>query len=113
MKRFLTILSLLISFSLSAQWYDPAKVDIKLGYKYGEALNEAKTRNYAKALQLLDECIAKDHKFVDAWLSKGGIYSEQKKYKQSVEFYQHALHLDSVYVSNYFLPYAGPKSGES
>ncbi len=106
MKRYFTILSLLISFSLSAQWYDPAKVDLKLGYKYGEALIEAKARNYPKALQLLDECITKDAKFVDAWLSKAGIYSEQKKYKQSVEFYQHALHLDSVYVSNYFLPYS-------
>ena len=106
LKRFFTILSLFVSLSVSAQWYDPTKVEVKLGYKYGEALNEAKTRNYTKALQLLDECIAKDAKFVDAWLSKAGIFSEQKKYKYSVETYRKAYTLDSVYTSNYFLPYS-------
>lgn len=106
MKRFFTILSLLVSLSLSAQWYDPSKVDLKLGYKYGEALNEAKIRNYTKAHQLLDECIAKDAKFVDAWLSKAGIFSEQKKYKQSVETYRKASNLDSVYFKTFLLPYS-------
>ncbi|MBK8088717.1 MAG: PD40 domain-containing protein [Chitinophagaceae bacterium] len=106
MKRFFTILSLLVSLSVSAQWYDPTKVELKLGYKYGEALNEAKIRNYTKAHQLLDECIAKDSKFVDAWLSKAGIFSEQKKYKQSVETYRKAFNLDSVYFKTFLLPYS-------
>ena len=81
-------------------------MDLKLGYKYGEALNEAKIRNYTKAHQLLDECIAKDAKFVDAWLSKAGIFSEQKKYKQSVETYRKASNLDSVYFKTFLLPYS-------
>jgi outer membrane protein OmpA-like peptidoglycan-associated protein/tetratricopeptide (TPR) repeat protein len=105
-KSFLPLLLLVSFFSASAQWYDPSKVPVKLGYKYGEALNEAKLRNYTKALQQLDECIAADAKFVDAWLSKAGIYSEMKQYPQSVELYQKAEQLDSVYCRSFFLPYS-------
>lgn len=106
MKKLLPIFCLLISFSLSAQWYDPQKIEVKLGYKYAEGLNEAKSRNYTKAIQIFDECIAKNNHFVDAWLSKAGVYSEQKKYKLSVETYQQAHDLDSVYFSTYLLPYS-------
>ncbi len=106
MKKLFTVISLFICSVVSAQWYDPGKVNIKLGYKYAEALNEARGRNYAKALQLLDECIATDSKFVDAWLSKAGVFSEQKKYKQSVETYRTAFNLDSVYFKTFLLPYS-------
>jgi outer membrane protein OmpA-like peptidoglycan-associated protein/tetratricopeptide (TPR) repeat protein len=106
LKSLFTLFSLLIGLVVSAQWYDPGKVDIKLGYKYGEALNEAKARNYTKAHQLLDECIAADKKFVDAYLSKAGVFSEQKKYKESVTLYQKGYNLDSVYFITYLLPYS-------
>ena len=106
LKKLFTVLSIFICSFVSAQWYDPGKVNVKLGYKYSEALNEAKGRNYAKALQLLDECITTDSRFVDAWLSKAGVYSEQKKYKQSVETYRTALNLDSVYFKTFLLPYS-------
>jgi outer membrane protein OmpA-like peptidoglycan-associated protein len=55
-------------------------------------------------MQLLDECIAADAKFVDAYLSKAGVFSEQKKYKQAVEFYRKANELDSVYCITFLLP---------
>ena len=106
LKSLFTLFSLVIGLVVSAQWYDPGKVDIKLGYKYGEALNEAKARNYTKAHQLLDECIAADKKFVDAYLSKAGVFSEQKKYKESVALYQTGYNLDSVYFTTYLLPYS-------
>ncbi len=106
MKKLFTVISLILCSIVSAQWYDPGKVNVKLGYKYSEALNEARARNYAKALQLLDECIATDNRFVDAWLSKAGVFSEQKKYKQSVETYRTALNLDSVYFKTFLLPYS-------
>jgi outer membrane protein OmpA-like peptidoglycan-associated protein len=106
LKSLFTLFSLLIGLVVSAQWYDPGKVDIKLGYKYGEALNEAKARNYTKAHQLLDECIAANKKFVDAYLSKAGVFSEQKKYKESVALYQTGYNLDSVYFTTYLLPYS-------
>ncbi|NCU04401.1 MAG: hypothetical protein GXC73_10485, partial [Chitinophagaceae bacterium] len=47
MKKLLTCTTLLLSFFFaSAQWYDPQKVDVKIGYKYAEGLNEARYRNY-------------------------------------------------------------------
>lgn len=106
MKTIFTCLTLFISLISSAQWYDPQKVNTKLGYKYAEAINEARSRNYTRALQLLDECIAADPKFVDAFLSKAGVYSEQKKYKPAIEFYNQGKALDSVYFSTYLLPYS-------
>ncbi|MFN4286476.1 MAG: OmpA family protein [Lacibacter sp.] len=101
-----TVLFLLFSLPLTAQWYNPSKVPLKLGYKYGSALNEAKARNYNKALTLLDECLKEDGRFVDAWLSKAGILSEIKQYAASVPLYEQARQLDSVYFSNYLLPYS-------
>jgi outer membrane protein OmpA-like peptidoglycan-associated protein/tetratricopeptide (TPR) repeat protein len=98
--------SVLLSLNSKAQWYNPDNIDKKLGYKYGIALNEAKARNYDEALRLLDGCIADDKKFVDAWLSKAGILSERKKYKPSIEHYKQAFQLDSIYSSNYLLPYS-------
>ncbi len=112
MKKLLTFLALFISITLSAQWYNPQAVDIKLGYRYADALNEAKNKNYKKAIEILDECINKDNKFVDAWLSKAGVFSETKQYKSSVEIYQHALKLDSVYFSTYLLPYSIALAGK-
>ena len=106
MKTIFTCITIFICFFSSAQWYDPTKVNTKLGYKYAEAINEARSRNYTRAIQLLDECIAADAKFVDAYLSKAGVFSEQKKYKPAVEFYNKGRALDSVYFSTYLLPYS-------
>ncbi|RXK62898.1 flagellar motor protein MotB [Lacibacter luteus] len=110
-KKLCLLLCVFFTLSSSAQWYDPQKVNTKLGYKYGEAINEARVKNYTRAMQLLDECIAADTKFVDAYLSKAGVFSEQKKYKQAVEFYRKATELDSVYCVTFLLPisiaYAG------
>lgn len=106
MNRLLLFFGLLIGFTANAQWYDPGKVNVKIGYKYADALNEARMKNYDKALQLIDECIASDKKFVDAYLSKAGIFSEQKKYKPAVEWYNTARNLDSVYFNTFLLPYS-------
>lgn len=111
LKKLYLLFCVFCTLSSSAQWYDPQKVNTKLGYKYGEAINEARVKNYTRAMQLLDECIAADAKFVDAYLSKAGVFSEQKKYKQAVEFYRKATGLDSVYCVTFLLPisiaYAG------
>jgi outer membrane protein OmpA-like peptidoglycan-associated protein len=106
LKKLICVPFLLFFVQVHAQWYNPDKVDKKLGYKYGIALSEAKARNYDEALRLLDGCIADDNRFVDAWLSKAGILSERKKYKPSLENYKQAFQLDSVYSSNYLLPYS-------
>jgi outer membrane protein OmpA-like peptidoglycan-associated protein len=106
LKKLYLLSFIFFSLCTKAQWYNPDKVDKKLGYKYGSALNQAKERNYDEALRLLDDCIADDERFVDAWLSKAGILSERKKYKSSLDAYKKAFQLDSFYSSNYLLPYS-------
>jgi outer membrane protein OmpA-like peptidoglycan-associated protein/tetratricopeptide (TPR) repeat protein len=106
LKTLFLFFAFICIISANAQWYDPAKVNKKLGYKYGLALNETKARNYPAALKILDECIAADKKFVDAYLSKAGILSEQKKYKEAIDTYRQAILLDSVYSSNILLSYS-------
>lgn len=103
-----SLLYILLHFALplTAQWYNPSKVPLKLGYKYGNALNEAKARNYSKAIALLDACLQEDPRFVDAWLSKAGILSETKRYTQSVTLYEQARSLDSIYFNSYLLTYS-------
>jgi len=106
MKNLTLIFCLLLSSNAFSQWYNPENVSKKIGYKYGIALNESQMKNYDKALQLLDECIAGDPKFVDAWLSKAGILADQKKYPASVAAYEKGILLDTVYSFNFLLPYS-------
>jgi outer membrane protein OmpA-like peptidoglycan-associated protein len=96
--------SFLISHS---QGYDPKKVGEKAGGLYSKALNElSQNRNYKYAIQLMDEAIAIEPGFMDAWLSKGGAYAELKNYTASVNSFETALKIDSIYFSDFFLPYS-------
>ncbi len=106
MKKLILVFFLLYNAHAFAQWYNPENIPKKLGYKYGIALNESQLKNYDKALALLDECIAADPKFVDAWLSKAGIYADQKKYTASVQAYEKGILLDTAYGFNFLLPYS-------
>jgi outer membrane protein OmpA-like peptidoglycan-associated protein/tetratricopeptide (TPR) repeat protein len=112
LKKIFAFVSLFVSITVSAQWYNPQSVDVKLGYRYADALNEAKNKNYKNSLELLDECIGKDAKFVDAWLSKAGVLSETKQYKSSVQVYEQAQRLDSVYFNTYLLSYSIALAGK-
>jgi outer membrane protein OmpA-like peptidoglycan-associated protein/tetratricopeptide (TPR) repeat protein len=106
MYRFLLLVALFIFNTTYAQWYKPEKIAKKIGYKYGLALNEAEIKNYDKALTLIEECIKADPRFVDAWLSKGGILSSQKKYKASLDAYEKGIALDTAYAYHFLLPYS-------
>jgi tetratricopeptide (TPR) repeat protein len=106
MKNWICLFLLIHATHVFAQWYNPENIPKKLGYKYGIALNESQLKNYDKALALLDECIAADPKFVDAWLSKAGIFADQKKYAASVQAYEKGILLDTLYGFNFLLPYS-------
>jgi len=106
MKNLTTIFCLLLCSQVFSQWYNPENVSKKIGYKYGIALNESQIKNYDKALSLLNECIAADPKFVDAWLSKAGILADQKNYTASVQAYEKGILLDTAYGFNFLLPYS-------
>ena len=106
-RPILLILFLIFSFLVSnAQWYDPEKVNKKAGDIYGQAYEEATSGNYTAALKHLGEALTLDPKFVDVFLSRAGIYAEQKKYAASVADFETGLKMDSVYSKVYLLPYS-------
>ncbi|MEP7144278.1 MAG: OmpA family protein [Ferruginibacter sp.] len=103
------ILTLLIAVSFSfcsAQWYDPGKVNKKAGDIYARAYEDAQEEKYKEAIDKLNKAIAIEPKFVDAFLSRAGIYANLKKYDSSVMDYEKGFQLDSVYATTYLLPYS-------
>ena len=95
------------SFLIStAQWYNPEKVNKKAGEIYGLAYEEATAGNYTGAFKHLNEALALDPKFVDVFLSRAGIYADQKNYVASVTDFETGLRMDSVYSKVYLLPYS-------
>ena len=113
MKTFLTFLfcSLTIANCLFAQ-YDPGKINKKAVSLYTQALQKAESGNFKDAIDLLNQSINVDAKYVDAYLSLGGIYGEIKNYKSSTDNYEKAFSLDSNYTNEYKLPYSINLAGQ-
>lgn len=103
---FVPIYLLFFSFTAGAQWYDPDKVNKKAGDIYANAYEQAKEMQYDKAIKTLDEALKIDPKFVDVFLSRAGIYADMKNYKASVNDFETAFKMDSVYSATYLLPYS-------
>jgi len=95
----------------SAQWYNPDKVNKKAGDVYAQAYQDAQDQKYDAAIVKLNKSIALEPKFVDAFLSRAGIYADQKKYDSSVIDFEKAFQLDAVYSTPYQLPYSISLSG--
>ncbi len=57
-------------------------------------------------IALLQQCIALDKNYVDAYLSIAGVYAELKDHGQSVRYYEEAIARDSSYTLDYKLPYS-------
>lgn len=99
--------SCLFCYQMAAsQWYDPDKVGKKAAKIYAQAYEEAVDGKYDESLAHIGEAIQLDPKFVDAYLSRAGIYADKKKYKASVQDFEKAFDLDSVYARTYLLPYS-------
>lgn len=95
------------SFLIStAQWYDPDKVNKKAGEIYGTAYEEAQDGKYPESIAHLNEALKIDPEFVDVYLSRAGIYANMKNYTASVNDFETALRMDSVYSKTYLLPYS-------
>lgn len=108
---FLLVFCLLTNLSFG-QWYDPDKVDKKARAIYEKASEEAEDDNYPQAIIHLNEALKIDPKYVDVYLSRGGIYSSMKNYNASVADFEYGIKLDSVYSSSYLLPYSISLAGK-
>lgn len=91
--------------AVNGQWYDPEKVNKKAGDIYGEAYEQANAGKYRAAINLITEALKYEPKFVDAYLSRAGIYANMKKYDSSVTDFEKAFALDSIYSVTYNQPY--------
>ncbi len=97
----------ILSFSVvSAQPYDPSKVNKKAVQLYNQAIERATDGNLTLAAGLLLQCIEIDNRYLEAYLSLAGVYGQLKVYKSSVEYYEKSFALDSAYSMDYKLPYS-------
>ena len=93
-------------FISSAQWYDPEKVNKKAAAIYAKAYENAMEEKYEDAMQNIKEAIVLEPKFVDAYLTRAGIYANMKKYDSSVIDFEKGIPMDSIYTATYYLPYS-------
>jgi outer membrane protein OmpA-like peptidoglycan-associated protein len=92
---------------LHAQSYDKDKINRKAVDWYNMALNElSENNNRAKALEYLDEALKVDTGYIDAHLTKGGVYAAMKNYPASVAEYETARSMDTAYFYDMDLPYS-------
>lgn len=107
LRILITLCFLIFASSLvKAQWYDPEKVDHNANTIYNLAINKAQNEDYINAIKMIDEAIKIEPKFVDAYLSLAGINANMKNYTESVNDFEKAFALDSVYTNYYLLPYS-------
>ncbi|MBN8790410.1 MAG: PD40 domain-containing protein [Terrimonas sp.] len=108
MKHFYIILTnifLSISFCFGQQ-YNVEKINKKAITQYNLALDRAQNGEYDKALEFVDKAIQIDARYLDAYLTKAGIYGELRDYENCVANYEKAFALDTEYSKDYKLPYA-------
>ncbi|MEP7107666.1 MAG: OmpA family protein [Ferruginibacter sp.] len=105
-RSIITLFTLAVSSCCAAQWYDPGKVDQKAGDIYARAYEDAEDQKYEDAIAKIKKAIALEPRFVDAFLSRAGIYANLKKYDSSVTDFEKGFELDSVYSMTYLLPYS-------
>jgi outer membrane protein OmpA-like peptidoglycan-associated protein/tetratricopeptide (TPR) repeat protein len=89
-----------------AQQYDPQKINKKAINFYNLGLDQAQNGHYKEALQFIDRALGADERYVDAWLTKAGIYGEMKAYDSCIAAYEKAFEMDMQYTEDYKLPYA-------
>ncbi|RYF82369.1 MAG: flagellar motor protein MotB, partial [Chitinophagaceae bacterium] len=88
-----------LSLSSSAQ-YDVTKVDKKAVALYEKAMELTDASKYKEAIAFLQQAVARDEKYIDAYLSIAGIYGQLKDYPQSVSFYEKAFVMDTAYTAD-------------
>ena len=91
---------------LFAQTYDPLKMDKKAVSVFNEARSKAEDGKDKEAIELAKKAIDKQPGYLDAWLLLAFIYSNNKNHQQSIEAYERAFAIDSIFAFEYKLPYS-------
>ncbi|OQP63500.1 flagellar motor protein MotB [Niastella vici] len=105
-KKIITISILAGLFCTARAQYDPDKVNKKAKALYEKAYGIAMNGNYIESIKTLQDAIKIEPRYAEAFLSIAGLYFEQKKYMEAIEYYEKAKVIDSVWFKDYNLPYS-------
>ena len=94
-----------------SQNYNPEAVNKKASDTYTKALEMLQMGARKEVIPVLQKAISYDAKFVDAYLSLGGVYGELKDYANSVANYEKAISIDSIYTKYYLVFYSQNLAG--
>ncbi|WP_205512295.1 OmpA family protein [Longitalea arenae] len=106
-KKLITISIFAALFCSTAQaQYDPDKVSKKAKALFEKAYGIAMNGQYNESIKTLHDAIKIEPRYLEAFLSIAGLYSEQKNYKSAIEYYEKAKAIDSNWFKDYNLPYS-------
>jgi outer membrane protein OmpA-like peptidoglycan-associated protein/Tfp pilus assembly protein PilF/Tol biopolymer transport system component len=89
-----------------AQWYDPEKINKKAKAIYESAYDYATHGDYLKSIEAIGEAIKLEPKYVEAYLSRAGIFADLKNYQASADDFKKAFELDSIFSDTYAISYS-------
>jgi outer membrane protein OmpA-like peptidoglycan-associated protein/tetratricopeptide (TPR) repeat protein len=107
MKKYQVLVLALLGFMhVSGQWYQSAKVPAKAEKFYITAIEALRDGQWNEGKLLLNKAVDVYPKYVDAWLSMGGLYGQLKQYDSAIFYYEKAYMLDSIYSNDLLLPWS-------
>jgi Tfp pilus assembly protein PilF len=99
--KFLLLLAGLLCFTMAATaQYDPSRISKKAQETYESALSEIDNDDLANAEKLLLDAIRREPGYLEAHVSLAGLYSQLKDRRKSIEFYERAFAIDSLYLTD-------------
>lgn len=106
-KKIITIsICATLLYSAARAQYDPDKVNKKAKALFEKAYGIAMNGSYAESIKTLQDAIKIEPRYLEAFLSIAGMYSEQKNYKDAIDNYEKAKAIDSSWFKEYNLPYS-------
>ena len=104
--KFVMFLFMAVTAIKTYAQYDPNKVPKKAQQIQEQAYQAAMNGEYDNSLKLLGDALKVYPEYVDAYLSRGGVFSSLKNYEAAVADFKKGFSMDSAYSSTFLLPYS-------
>ncbi len=62
----------------------------------------ARKGNRENAIKMFDECIANNYTYMEAYIEKGLVYFDEKKYDEALQVFEFAATVDNLYADAYY-----------
>jgi outer membrane protein OmpA-like peptidoglycan-associated protein/tetratricopeptide (TPR) repeat protein len=93
------VFALTCYFFSNAQPYDPSKINKKAVDLFQKGILAAGSGKYDEAINLFNQSLAVEPKYIHAWLALGSIHGQMKNYKLSTDAYEKSFVIDSNYTA--------------